>query len=239
MTVQLDFHAQWKQGRDLQSGSYQKQFNLRMTRDTTTFSPDLVIDVSGEETPIDTSHIYSGEIFGEKGTLTHGSVVDGRFEGFIKSHQGTYYIEPSERYLKDQNVPFHSIIYHEDDINYPHKYGSEGGCADHSVYERMFEIPSNWRGKQCIGGREIHWSCYSEEGREQQQRRKTLASSSSRLTTSSSIYYGTREAVIAQISSHVKAIDSIYQGTDFLGIRNIAFMVKRIRIRLPTMKRPN
>ncbi|MGH0135469.1 UNVERIFIED_CONTAM: hypothetical protein FKN15_006441 [Acipenser sinensis] len=43
-------------------------------------------------------------------------------------------------------------------------------------------------------------------------------------------YYGTREAVIAQISSHIKAIDSIYQSTDFLGVRNISFMVKRIRI---------
>lgn len=56
-------------------------------------------------------------VSGEKGTLTHGSVVDGRFEGFIKTHQGTYYVEPSERYLKDKNVPFHSIIYHEDDIS--------------------------------------------------------------------------------------------------------------------------
>lgn len=53
---------------------------------------------------------------GEKGTLTHGSVVDGRFEGFIKTHQGTYYVEPSERYLNKKNVPFHSVIYHEDDI---------------------------------------------------------------------------------------------------------------------------
>lgn len=33
-----------------------------------------------------------------------------------------------------------------------------------------------------------------------------------------------------QISSHVKAIDTIYQSTDFSGIRNISFMVKRIRV---------
>lgn len=73
-------------------------------------------------------------------------------------------------------------------------------------------------------------------------------------------YYKTREAVIAQvrhtstavgrqtqstfeslttivcpaqISNHVKAIDAIYQGTDFMGIRNISFMVKRIRVRYP------
>lgn len=55
-------------------------------------------------------------VAGEKDTLTHGSVVNGRFEGFIKTHQGTYYVEPSERYIKDKNLPFHSVIYHEDDI---------------------------------------------------------------------------------------------------------------------------
>ncbi|KAL3065454.1 hypothetical protein OYC64_015596 [Pagothenia borchgrevinki] len=222
-TVQLDFHA------------HGRQFNLRMTRDTTTFSPDLIIDVSGEETPIDTSHIYSGEIFGEKGTLTHGSVVDGRFEGFIKSHQGTYYIEPSERYLKDQNVPFHSVIYHEDDINYPHKYGSEGGCADHSVYERMLKY-------QATGVEEPEKGVSSVSEEEKSNGpvilRRKRATAKEKNTCQLFIqtdhlffkYYGTREAVIAQISSHVKAIDSIYQGTDFLGIRNIAFMVKRIRI---------
>lgn len=41
-----------------------RHFNLRMKRDTTLFSPDLIIDVSGEERSVDTSHIYSGEIFG-------------------------------------------------------------------------------------------------------------------------------------------------------------------------------
>lgn len=55
-------------------------------------------------------------VSGEQGSLTHGSVVDGRFEGFIKTYQGTYYVEPSERYIKDKNASFHSIIYHEDDI---------------------------------------------------------------------------------------------------------------------------
>ncbi|XP_014909347.1 disintegrin and metalloproteinase domain-containing protein 10-like [Poecilia latipinna] len=102
--IHLDFHA------------HGRHFNLRLKRDTKLFSPDLVIEVSGQEEPIDTSHIYSGEIFGEQGTLTHGSVVDGRFEGFIKTHQGTFYVEPSERYLERSNVPFHSVIYHEDDI---------------------------------------------------------------------------------------------------------------------------
>lgn len=124
-----------------------RHFNLRMKRDTSLFAQDLKVDVSGEEIPYDTSHIYTGEIYGtasfcistfffspnkrvalcfsarscvgfsgEKGTLTHGAIVDGKFEGFIQSYQGTYYVEPAERYLEGKNVPFHSVIYHEDDI---------------------------------------------------------------------------------------------------------------------------
>lgn len=42
-----------------------RQFNLRMKRDTTLFAQDLKVEVSGEEIPYDTAHIYSGEIFGE------------------------------------------------------------------------------------------------------------------------------------------------------------------------------
>ncbi|XP_060923609.1 disintegrin and metalloproteinase domain-containing protein 10 [Limanda limanda] len=228
--VHLDFHAH---------GRY---FNLRMKRDTSLFSPDLIIEVSGEESPVDTSHIYSGEIFGEKGTLTHGSVVDGRFEGFIKTHQGMYYVEPSERYLQDKNVPFHSVIYHEDDINYPHKYGSEGGCADHSVFERMRRYQASAVEEEAEGKNSV---LEDEHFHGPLILRKKRATGKEKNTCQLFIqtdhmffkYYGTREAVIAQISSHVKAIDSIYQATDFKGIRNISFMVKRIRINDTTAER--
>lgn len=118
-----------------------RHFNLRMKRDTQLFAEDLKVDVSGEEVPYDTSHIYTGELYGniccsssllpglpgtpiplscgfpgEKGTLSHGAIVDGKFEGFIQSYHGNYYVEPAERYLDGKNVPFHSVIYHEDDI---------------------------------------------------------------------------------------------------------------------------
>uniref|UniRef100_A0AAZ3QJB6 Disintegrin and metalloproteinase domain-containing protein 10 n=1 Tax=Oncorhynchus tshawytscha TaxID=74940 RepID=A0AAZ3QJB6_ONCTS len=211
--LQLDFHA------------HGRHFNLRMKRDTSLFSPDLKVEISGVEAPYDPSHIYTGEIFGEKGTLTHGSVVDGRFEGFIQTHQGMYYVEPSERYLRDKDVPYHSVIYHEGDINYPHKYGSEGGCADHSVFERMKKYQAS--GEELVS--HGHGPVILRKKRAAQIEKNTcqLFIQTDHLFFK---YYGTREAVIAQISSHVKAIDSIYQGTDFLGIRNISFMVKRIRI---------
>uniref|UniRef100_A0A674EWT7 Disintegrin and metalloproteinase domain-containing protein 10 n=1 Tax=Salmo trutta TaxID=8032 RepID=A0A674EWT7_SALTR len=215
--LQLDFHA------------HGRHFNLRMKRDTSLFSPDLKVEVSGVEAPYDPSHIYTGEIFGEKGTLTHGSVVDGRFEGFIQTHQGMYYVEPSERYLRDKDVPYHSVIYHEGDINYPHKYGSEGGCADHSVFERMKNYTALTNTIQPQERSHGHGPVILRKKRAAQIEKNTcqLFIQTDHLFFK---YYGTREAVIAQISSHVKAIDSIYQGTDFLGIRNISFMVKRIRI---------
>lgn len=226
-TLKLDFHA------------HGRHFNLTMRRETDIFSPDLVIEVSGEEMPADTSHIYSGEVFGEQGSLTHGSVMDGRFEGFIKTYQGTYYVEPSERYIKDKNASFHSIIYHEDDVDYPHKHGSEGGCADHSVFERMRKF-------QLSAVEEEPVKTVNKVPEEEEEEsthgpvilRKKRAAAKDKDTCQLFIqtdhlfhrYYGSREAVLSQISNHVKAINSIFQASDFMGIRNIGFIVKRVRI---------
>ncbi|KAI1904346.1 hypothetical protein AGOR_G00004710 [Albula goreensis] len=226
--VHLEFHAH---------GRY---FNLRMKRDTSLFAEDFKLEMSGEETHYDTSHIYTGELHGEKGTLSHGAVVDGKFEGFIQTRQGTYYVEPTERYLKDQDASFHSVIYHEDDIEYPHKYGAEGGCADHSVFERMKKYQMSAVEEPA---KETNHVVEEEEQSDgpvllRKRRAAQVEKNTCQLFIQTDHlfykYYGTREAVIAQISSHVKAIDSIYQSTDFLGIRNISFMVKRIRINTTT-----
>ncbi|XP_069723000.1 disintegrin and metalloproteinase domain-containing protein 10 [Phaenicophaeus curvirostris] len=219
--LHLDFHA------------HGRQFNLRMKRDTSLFSDDFKVEISNQVIDYDTSHIYTGHIYGEQGSLTHGSVIDGKFEGFIQTYSGTFYIEPAERYIKDRTLPFHSVIYHEDDIKYPHKYGPQGGCADHSVFERMQKY-------QMTGIEEPTTEKPFEEPKSNgpQVLRKKRATQAEKNTCQLYIqtdhlfykHYGTREAVIAQISSHVKAIDTIYQSTDFSGIRNISFMVKRIRI---------
>uniref|UniRef100_A0A6I8N3B4 Disintegrin and metalloproteinase domain-containing protein 10 n=1 Tax=Ornithorhynchus anatinus TaxID=9258 RepID=A0A6I8N3B4_ORNAN len=125
-----------------------------------------------------------------------------------------------------------SHIYTGHIYEYPHKYGPQGGCADHSVFERM-------RKYQMTGVEEATQKHYEEHvTKGPELLRKKRAASAEKNTCQLYIqtdhlffkYYGTREAVIAQISSHVKAIDTIYQSTDFSGIRNISFMVKRIKI---------
>ncbi|KAG7230478.1 hypothetical protein INR49_024587 [Caranx melampygus] len=151
-------------------------------------------------------------ISGEKGTLTHGSVVNGRFEGFIKTHQGTYYVEPSERYLQDKDVPFHSVIYHEDDINYPHKYGSEGGCADHSVFERMRKFQASAAEEPAKGASSV---VDEESSYGPVILRRKRAAGKEKNTCQLFIqtdhlffkYYGTREAVIAQVNTTIDEKD--------------------------------
>lgn len=220
--VHLDFHA------------HGRQFNLRMKKDLSLFSPDFKLEIGGETLHYDTSHIYTGQLFGEHGTLSHGSVLNGRFEGFIKTPQGTFYVEPAERYFKGKAVPFHSVMYHEDDIKYPHKYGAQGGCADHSVFQRMKKYQMS---AQSEPNKQEHIEDHEETGPVILRRKRAAQADKNTcqlyIQTDHLFFkrYGEqREAVIAQISSHVKAIDTIYQSTDFMGIRNISFMVKRIRI---------
>lgn len=52
---------------------------------------------------------------GEHGSACHGSVLQGQFEGMIHTDNGTYHIEPVQRYAS-RETHHHSIIYHEDDM---------------------------------------------------------------------------------------------------------------------------
>uniref|UniRef100_A0A672QFM8 Disintegrin and metalloproteinase domain-containing protein 10 n=1 Tax=Sinocyclocheilus grahami TaxID=75366 RepID=A0A672QFM8_SINGR len=115
-----------------------------------------------------------------------------------------------------------SHIYTGELYEYPHRYGPEGGCADSSVFERMKKYQAS-----ALEEPEDHVLLRKKRMTQVEKNTCQLFIQTDHLFYK---YYKTREAVIAQISSHVKAIDAIYQGTDFMGIRNISFMVKRIRI---------
>lgn len=51
----------------------------------------------------------------EEQSSCHGSVLQGLFQGSIATANGTYHVEPLHSYT-DEDLEFHSIIYHEDDI---------------------------------------------------------------------------------------------------------------------------
>uniref|UniRef100_A0A8C2HIF3 Disintegrin and metalloproteinase domain-containing protein 10 n=1 Tax=Cyprinus carpio TaxID=7962 RepID=A0A8C2HIF3_CYPCA len=123
-----------------------------------------------------------------------------------------------------------SHIYTGEIYDYPHRYGPGGGCADSSVFERMKRYQASALEdplKETITSTDDHVLLRKKRMTQVEKNTCQLFIQTDHLFYK---YYTSREAVIAQISSHVKAIDAIYQGTDFMGIRNISFMVKRIRI---------
>ncbi|GAB1863578.1 ADAM10 endopeptidase [Camponotus japonicus] len=139
-TVTLKFRAH---GRD---------FHIRLKRDLTTFSNNLIIEGSTGEKHYDSiSHIYLGNLVGEPGSHVFGSVSDGVFHGKIVSPKsGAWYVEKAHYYFPPHeiNETLHSVIYHEDDVGDPYvnvRQGDGGGCGitNSDVIEWMERIQNS------------------------------------------------------------------------------------------------
>ncbi|XP_012251802.2 disintegrin and metalloproteinase domain-containing protein 10 isoform X2 [Athalia rosae] len=113
-----------------------RDFHIRLKRDLTTFSDNLVIlGPSGKEEDFDTSHIYEGHVLGESGSHVFGSISDGVFHGkIISPSSGGWYIEKAHHYFPPHeiNETLHSVIYHENDVDDPYaniREGHSSGCG--------------------------------------------------------------------------------------------------------------
>nr|CAD7430532.1 unnamed protein product [Timema monikensis] len=118
----------------LHFSAHRRSFNIRLKRDLSTFSSNLVVHgPDGREEDLDTSHIYQGHIIGEPGSHVFGSVSEGVFEGKIVAPWGSYYVEKAHRYFPNTaNKTFHSVIYSENDVGDPYeslRTGHVGGCG--------------------------------------------------------------------------------------------------------------
>ncbi|XP_078578762.1 disintegrin and metalloproteinase domain-containing protein 10-like isoform X1 [Branchiostoma floridae x Branchiostoma japonicum] len=227
--VHLEFHA------------HGRHFNLRLKRDTSVFSPDFKLQTENREEDYDTSHIYSGGLYGYPDTVAHGSIIDGRFEGFVYAHHGKYYMEPAERYF-DGPQRFHSVMYMDQDIKYPHRYGPYGGCGMNQRLQDWMEAVQNSAVEEENSAPEKD----VEKEPVQQSRKKRAVGSPEVLEKGSCEmyiqadhkfyqYFQTRDAVIGQISSHIKAINLIYKDVIFAdstsgGITGVTFTVRRVKV---------
>ncbi|KAG5323510.1 ADA10 protein, partial [Acromyrmex heyeri] len=114
-----------------------KDFHIRLKRDSTTFSNNLIIEGSTGERQYnsDVSHVYQGNLVGEPGSHVFGSVSDGVFHGKIVSPKsGAWYVERAHYYFPSHeiNKTLHSVIYHENDVGDPYldvRQGDGGGCG--------------------------------------------------------------------------------------------------------------
>ncbi|GAB0098444.1 disintegrin and metalloproteinase domain-containing protein 10 [Sergentomyia squamirostris] len=113
-----------------------ENFHMRLKRDVTTFSDNLVIDGSDGPVDVDTSHIYQGELLNVPKSHVFGSIIDGVFEGRILTGRETYYVENAKHYFPNsthrEESGFHSVIYKESHVSDPYddtRQGHGGGCG--------------------------------------------------------------------------------------------------------------
>lgn len=84
---------------------------------------------------LDTSHIYEGEVLGDKESFVHGSITDGIFHGRIITSRDSYFVENAKYYFPNQRngeIGFHSVIYRDKHVDDPYREqrtGHANGCG--------------------------------------------------------------------------------------------------------------
>ncbi|XP_050790471.1 disintegrin and metalloproteinase domain-containing protein 10-like [Gopherus flavomarginatus] len=197
-----------------------RTFKLRLSRDTSAFARDFEITGKATSEPADVSFIYSGVLQDEPGSFCHGAIINGLFEGFIRTKNGTYYMEAPGAFTSSATSPGQTLIHHESDID----YSILEDPSSASLMRGTHQILRNFQQELKLKGETL-----------ERQRRSLDYSRTSCLLYLQADYlfyqrFGTIEAVIAQIASYIKAVNAIYEGANFDGIRHIDFKVKTLNI---------
>lgn len=200
---------------DLDFTAFHRTFHLLLRQDSAGFSEEFTVVGENGPASVDLSHLYSGTVEGEYGSSCHGSVLQGQFEGTIHTHNGTYHIEPLQRYTSSP-TDHHSIIYHEEDLVLPHMMSrTDGFCAaDHlnSLAENLNQEAPASRSRRTID--ESKTSCLLHLHADHLYFRK----------------FKSVEAVLAQVASYMRAVNDVYDKVTFDGIKLINFKVKSLRV---------
>ncbi|GFS15251.1 disintegrin and metalloproteinase domain-containing protein 10 [Elysia marginata] len=143
-----ELHKQHQRARRSASGhlrlnfkAYDRNFPLRLRRDTEIFSPDHEHLEYDQLKPVDTSFIYSGHVEGVPRSHVHLAIIGGTPRGHVHiPGNTTYHIEPAEQYFDKPN--FHSVIYPEsrmdkDPFRERRKNDDVGSCGMDRVKEWM------------------------------------------------------------------------------------------------------
>ncbi|XP_029469435.1 disintegrin and metalloproteinase domain-containing protein 10-like [Rhinatrema bivittatum] len=202
----------------LEFPAHKRTFRMRLQSDTSVFADNFEISGIRTSLPTDISYICSGELQDEEGSSCYGSIMNGRFEGFIETENGTYYVEPAEAHSKTENGTYHSYIYHEKDIDYSLLEEENASCSA----VRMHQIFQNSKMELKAEGTV-------------RTRRSIDYSRTTCLMYLKADYlfykrFGSVEAVIAQIAGYMRAVNTIYEEVDFNGIKHINFKVKRLNV---------
>ncbi|KAF6721391.1 Disintegrin and metalloproteinase domain-containing protein 10 [Oryzias melastigma] len=197
--------------------AFQRTFHLILRRDASVFSEGFTVESGNGSASVDLSHLYSGSLKGEPGSVCYGSVLEGQFEGTIRTGNRTYHIESAHRYTSSP-TDRRSIIYREDAVVLPQRMPpSDGFCAA----ERLNLLSQSLRPV--------------EEKTVSRPRRTIDKSKTSCLLHLhvDHLYYKkfkSVEAVVAQIASYLRAVNDVFDKAEFDGINLINFRVKNLNV---------
>ena len=208
-----------------------RNFHLKLAPDTKTFTKDA--DLGG----IKTDHIYYGHLHGEQeSSSVHGAIINGVFQqGQIHTQNGTYYVDHIKEHLdgKVTSPIFHSVIYHQDDIDFNFNNSQNSSTCGHS-HNNLRQPPLDWL--QTPPHDEIEDAVRSKRVRRQVDTRRTTCVLRIEVDYMLFKHYGDKEEVLQMIASHVRALSEIYRTSKF-ELRNsgqtfqgINFQVKRVII---------
>nr|XP_057930196.1 disintegrin and metalloproteinase domain-containing protein 10 isoform X2 [Doryrhamphus excisus] len=201
---------------DLDFTAFHRTFRLRLRRASQEFSSDFeVISEDGGAAP-DLSHLYSGTLEGEDGSTCHGSVLQGQFEGTIRTLNATYHVEAAHRY---NIIHHHSIIYREDDMVLPTRQTglAPGFCG----VEHLNVLAQSLK---------LHEEAAVSRGRRTAEEAKITCLLH---LTADHLYFKkfkSMKAVVAQVASYMRAVNDIYDKVEFDGIKLIHFQVKALTV---------
>ncbi|XP_070536198.1 disintegrin and metalloproteinase domain-containing protein 10-like [Ptychodera flava] len=228
---------------ELKFSAHERDFHIRLKRDTEIFTRDFVIEGDGgHEKTADTSHIYRGYLQDYPSSLVHGSIIDGLFEGKVYIDGEEFYIEPASRYIEEPK-DFHSVIYKGSDVTHPYLDEMRHTCgATEKTRKWMKEVqesaePDDMEENSILGiqGHMEDDDKYSDpnsrwrrQANANQDNTCTLYIQADHLYTAA--FRDDENAVIAQIASHVSAVNAIYNKADFQGRRGVGFQVQRTRL---------
>ncbi|XP_078667233.1 disintegrin and metalloproteinase domain-containing protein 10-like [Branchiostoma floridae x Branchiostoma belcheri] len=208
-----------------------RDFHLQLSRDNSMFSRDFQLETSGGIQQMDLSHIYSGHVVGDSKSVCHGSIIAGRFEGFVYTTDNDYYIEPAERYF-NTTQDFHSVMYKAQDVVDP-PTGHRARCGVHDDHI-LTEPQDDTEFEEDESGPDL----VHEKKKYSPPHHRHRRAPGDRNTCSIFIMadhkffekYGTWEASVAQIAAHVKAANLIYRPLELDGKTGYGVTVSRLKI---------
>ncbi|XP_022090711.1 disintegrin and metalloproteinase domain-containing protein 10-like [Acanthaster planci] len=100
--------------------AFGRSFHLQLSPYSNVVSPGAqlnVVSALGVNTTDMVSQLYRGVVIGDERSSVYGHIINGTFDGIIKTDYETFHIEPSFRYFSSPRPGFRSVIYRARDIH--------------------------------------------------------------------------------------------------------------------------